>query len=82
MKRVFAAVAALMLSLQLAVMAFADAAAPNDPKQMLSGATPGAVILIAAVVLLAAVCILLAHRKKKKAAQAKEEETDFGGDTE
>ena len=88
MKRLFAALAALLLSLQLAVPAFADAAAPMDPGKLLADPTVDFWLCVAvAVILVVAVILLIRHRRKKKArnpetkADRAEDNTNTGGNT-
>lgn len=68
MKRLFAAFAALLISLQLTVTAFADAAAPLSPGQLLNDPTATFVLCaVVAVILAVAVILLIRHSRKKKA---------------
>lgn len=81
MKKYLALAAAVLLSLQLAVPAFADAASPLDPQQILSGGSDGVLLglVIAAALVIAAVIGILILRKKKKQrrqAQAGAEKTN------
>ncbi|MBR4728368.1 MAG: hypothetical protein IK080_10820 [Clostridia bacterium] len=86
MKRVFAALAALMLSLQLAVTAFADAVGPMSPGQLLNDPAATFVICaVVAVILAVAVILLIRHSRKKKArnlqAVGTENETNTNANT-